>query len=85
MSSPTGSCGSYTPGLAHHPSHAPLGKGRGEPPKGIKPAGRAPASSLLCLKFMLSEAPTGDGNAYWKQLYPVFYRNYICHSSDVTE
>jgi len=85
MSSPTGGCGSYTPGLAHHPSHAPLGKGRGEPPKGIKPAGRAATSFLLCLKFTLSEAPTRDGDPYWKQLYLVFYCNYICHSNDVTE
>jgi len=67
MSSPTGSCGSYTPGLAHHPSHAPLGKGRGEPPKGIKPAGRAAANSLICLKFTLSKALTSNGDPYWKK------------------
>jgi len=85
MSSPLSSCGSYTPGLAHHPSHAPLGKGRGEPSEGIKPAGRAAASSLICLKYTSSKALTAGGDPYWNQQCLVFYCNYICYSSDVSE
>ena len=44
-------CGLYTPGPTHHPDHNHLGKGRGEPPEGIKATRGAEASFLTCLKF----------------------------------
>ena len=53
LSSLAEACGSYTPGPAHHPSHQPLGKGRGWPPQGLKAAREAAVDFLTCLEFMV--------------------------------
>ena len=60
-------CGSYTPGPAHHPSHNPLGKGRGQPPEDMKAAGGAAGSFLICLKSTACKALNRESNSYWKR------------------
>ena len=69
------------PGPAHHPSHNPLGKGRGQPPEDIKAARGAAASVLICLQFMACNALNRESDPYWKLQYLLFCYNYIYNAS----